>query len=275
MPSVFKVTVVQYWVKNAWIGLDGKPCPEGTPGARFVKARKVPKGTPGAKKVKKKSGKWYGRPQSGAKPVPLSTNKVAAQQQLADLVKKAELGRAGIADPFEEHRKQPLAEHLADYRLELQGRGNEPEYVRLVSFRLDALLTGCGFKFMADLSASRVLTWPADLRAKGAPRAPLPAGKDLFTLTETAALLGVTVPSLSDAVRRHRLKLVEEVIDKRKRRMLPRAAVEALQDRRAQGASVQTTNYYLSHLKSFCRWLVKDRRMDDSTRTSTPCGTPT
>src|SRR4051794_26490132 len=120
MSSVFKVTVIQYWLHDCWIGPDGRPCDKGAPSARFVKARKVPKGTPGAKKVKKKSGKWYGRPPGSSKAVPLSTNKVAAQQLLADLVKKAEFGRAGISDPFEEHRRRPLAEHLTDYRCELE-----------------------------------------------------------------------------------------------------------------------------------------------------------
>jgi hypothetical protein len=112
MPSVFKVTIVQYWLRDCWIGPDGQPCDKGTPEARFVKSRKVPKGTPGAKKVKKKSTRFYGRPTGSAKPVPLSANKVAAQQLLADLVKKAELGRAGISDPFEAHRQRPLTEHL-------------------------------------------------------------------------------------------------------------------------------------------------------------------
>ena len=79
MASVFKVTIVQYWLRNAWIGPDGMPCAEDAPAARFVKARKVPKGTPGARKVKKKSGKWYGRVPSSTKPVPLSANKVAAR----------------------------------------------------------------------------------------------------------------------------------------------------------------------------------------------------
>ena len=59
--SLFKVTVVQYWLHDCWVGPDGRPCGKETPGARFVRARKVPKGTPGAKKVKKKSTKWYGR----------------------------------------------------------------------------------------------------------------------------------------------------------------------------------------------------------------------
>src|SRR5258705_500693 len=61
MPSVFKVTVIQHWLHDAWFGPDGNPCAEGTPGARFVKKRKVPAGTPGARKGKKKAGKGDGR----------------------------------------------------------------------------------------------------------------------------------------------------------------------------------------------------------------------
>src|SRR5262245_33178754 len=122
--SLFKVTVVQHWLHDCWIDTDGRPCDKGTPGARFVKSRKVPAGTPGARKVKKKSGKWYGRLPGSTRPVPLSANKVAAQQLLAEMVKKAELGRAGLGDPFEDHRKRPLAEHLADFKGALVARGN-------------------------------------------------------------------------------------------------------------------------------------------------------
>jgi hypothetical protein len=55
--SLFKVTIVQYWLYDCWVGPGGKVCAKDTPGARFVRSRKVPKGTPGAKKVKKKSSK--------------------------------------------------------------------------------------------------------------------------------------------------------------------------------------------------------------------------
>jgi hypothetical protein len=44
--------------------------------------------------------------------VPLSANKVAAGQMYAELVKRAELRKFEIGDPFEEHRKRPLADHL-------------------------------------------------------------------------------------------------------------------------------------------------------------------
>src|SRR6266542_4049985 len=129
MASVFKITVVQYWLRNVWIGPDGAPCPKDTPGAKFIQSRKVKAGTLGAVKVKKKSGRWYGRPAGRtSKPVSLSTNKTAAQQLLADLVKKAEFARAGLMDPkFEEHARRPLAEHLADFRRELQARDRSPE----------------------------------------------------------------------------------------------------------------------------------------------------
>jgi hypothetical protein len=102
--SLFKVTVVQHWLHDCWIGPQGRPCATDTPGARFVRSRRMPAGTPGAVKVTKKSKKWYGRVPGSPKAVPLSANKVAAQQLLAEMVRKAELRRAGIGDPFEAHR---------------------------------------------------------------------------------------------------------------------------------------------------------------------------
>jgi hypothetical protein len=99
MAGVFKVTVVQYWLYDAHVGPDGRPCDKDAPGARFVKSRKVPKDTPGAVKVTKKSSKWYGRLPGSTKPIPLSTNKVAALQILAAKTTKAGLAEAGIVDP--------------------------------------------------------------------------------------------------------------------------------------------------------------------------------
>src|SRR5262249_2374822 len=121
--SLFKVTVVQYWLRDCWVGPDGRPCDKGAPGARFVRARSGPEGRPGAVRVKKRSAKWYGRAPGSTKAVPLSANKAAAQQLLAALVKKAELGRAGISDPFEAHRNRPLSEHLEDYYRYLLAKG--------------------------------------------------------------------------------------------------------------------------------------------------------
>src|SRR5262249_26526376 len=125
--NLFKVHITQYWLQNAWINAEGKPCPEGTAGAKFVKSRKMPAGPAGAKKGQKKSKKWSGRVPGNRRPVALSENRVAAQEMLAALVKKAERGRVGIVDPFEEPRKRPLAEPLSDYRRKkLEAKGNTP-----------------------------------------------------------------------------------------------------------------------------------------------------
>jgi hypothetical protein len=61
------------------------------------------------------SAKWYGEDTDAAgveQCMPLSTDKTAAGLMLAELVRKAELGKANCVDPFEEHHRRPLAEHL-------------------------------------------------------------------------------------------------------------------------------------------------------------------
>src|SRR5439155_6353776 len=175
-----------------------------------------------------KATKWWGKYKDHndkERRVPLYADKETSRAELAELVRKAARAKAGYLDPrFDEHLRRPLAEHLADYRRDLEDRNNDPRYVRLVHSRLTALLDGCGFRLMADLDANRVMNWLADLRRKGEPRAPLPEGKDLFTMKEV--LLVITLPSVSDAIERHRI----EVIHQKKRRLLPRAAVEMLQD---------------------------------------------
>src|SRR5262249_33597846 len=157
----------------------------------------------------------------------------------------AGLGRVGLRDPYEEPHKRPLGEHLDDFHRELSARGNAPRYVELVVSRLRSLLDGCGFCLIADLSASRAADWLANLRRQGKPRVELPTGAEEFTPREVAKLLGIRPLSVGTAVRWLRL----EATGHGKARRFPRATVLALQDRCARGASVQTSNDYLSALK--------------------------
>ena len=232
----------------------------GAPGARFVKARKVKAGTPGAVKVNKKSSKWYGRAPGSSKAVPLSRNKVAAQQLLAELVRKAELGRVGLGDPFEDHRKRPLTEHLADFKADLMAKGNTPKQVQIKIGRIRRLIARCQFVFMADLSASRVQQYLAELREQGRPMPSLDPTKEWFTRDELARAVGVKPTTVCTLVRRHGL----EAAGKGKARRFPQATVLALQKRLGRGTGIQTMNYYLREIKAFCRWLVKDRRMAEN-----------
>jgi integrase/recombinase XerC len=203
---------------------------------------------------------WYGRVPGAAKPVPLCAIKTAAEMMLAEMVRKAAFARAGVTDPFEEHRRRPLSEHLDDFHRELNARGNAPRYVELVISRLRSLMAGCRFVFIADLSASRAMDWLAQLRKNVRPRVDLPVGQEWFTPKQAATLLEIKIGSVATAVRRH--GLAAEGAGKARR--FPRETVEALQERFAKGASIQTTNDYLSALKSFGRWLVKDKRTGDN-----------
>ncbi|MCI0460338.1 MAG: helix-turn-helix domain-containing protein [Gemmataceae bacterium] len=239
---------------------------ETVPAVRFrgsdgktITAPVTTKGKNAGKSCRVVSPTWYGWVNSAA--VPLCTNKTAAEIMLADLVRKAENAEVGIRDPFEQHQKRPLTEHLADYRRELEARGNAPRYISLVSSRLADLLSGCGFVFIPDLSASRVSDWLASLHDRpGRPAAELPPDQHLFTRAEVARLLGIKPDSVPPLVRRHRLAAEGQG----KKRRFPRDTVEALQALQSQGVSVETTNQYLTHLKSFCAWLVKDRRTGEN-----------
>jgi len=205
---------------------------------------------------------WYGHvpdPDAprGRRRVPLCIGKSESEHKLSDLIRQAERVEVHIDDQYTQHRQRPLREHVEDYRLELEARGNEPRYVRLVVSRLNALCDGCGFASTADLSASRVMVWLANLRRPKAPAEPLPE-LEAFTRGEAAAALGLNVEAFRDAVLRHRLPAT----GKGPARRFPRATVEAVQRLTFQGHSVRTTNYYLSHFKSFCRWLLQQKRLD-------------
>ena len=113
------------------------------------------------------AAKWYGQyadADGALQRVPLSENKTVAQQMLNDLVRKAELGKVGIVDPFEQHHRRPLAEHLNDWEADLKAKGNGAEHVALTLARARRVVDGCGFAFICDLSASAVQGLLARLR---------------------------------------------------------------------------------------------------------------
>jgi integrase/recombinase XerC len=225
-----------------------------------AEGRQVPKGTPGARKVQEKSAKWYGRAPGAASPVPLCENKAAAQIMLSELVRKAGLATVGISDPYEQHRKRPLLDHLADFKAALLAKGVTPRQAGAVASLARRVLAGCGFVFMGDLSASHTMAYLATLRESGRAMPPLDPDKKSFTRDELAAALGVRPHAVRGLVRRHGLSAT----GKGKGRRFPRETAEALREHLARGASVQTVNGYLQAIKQFCRWMVKDRRMGES-----------
>jgi integrase len=202
--------------------------------------------------------------------MPLCPDLGRSKQLLNKLLGDAAMHKHGLTDRYDAHHKRPLAEHVVDYCRELEARNNAPRYVADVIARLEKLIDGCCFQFIPDLSASAVMDWLADLRRKGRPCVELEPGKEWFTAQEIAALLGIKPASVRTAIRRLRLAAVGQG----KARRFPRSTVETLRDRLPEGASVATSNQYLSHLKSFCRWLVKDGRTGDNPLTYLEAGNP-
>ena len=110
---------------------------------------------------------WYGQFKDAdgiRQRVPLCENKAASETMLAELIRAAGMGRAGFRDPFAEHRKRPLAEHLGDWEASLRANGRGDDYLSLKLGRVRAILDGCKFTFTADLSADRLELFLAKLR---------------------------------------------------------------------------------------------------------------
>ena len=129
--------------------------------------RRVPKDAPGARPVRERSRKWYGefRDAEGiARRVPLATDKAAARAMLNEIVRKAERKQAGLHDPFEEHEKRPLSDHLRDYRVHLQSKGDTEKHIDQTIRRIKLLLDGCGFRRLSDIEVTRIAAWLAEQR---------------------------------------------------------------------------------------------------------------
>jgi integrase len=241
MANVFKKQIVRY------LDADG---------------RQVTKDTPGACRVEGLSSKYYGRVPGKPNPVPLCSNKAAAEMMLRRLCHKADMASVGLRDPYEEHRSVLLTEHLDDFEADLRAKpGRTEKQVRQVASRARKVIKGCGFFLIADLSADRVQSWLADLRDAGRDLPPLPLGQMIFTRAEPAAALRVKPHNATALVRRHQL----EATGQGRARRYPLASVEALRGRLRRGRSAQTSNFYLQAIKQFCRWMMKHRRMGDNT----------
>jgi integrase len=228
---------------------------------RTPDGQRVTKDTPGTVRSVKVSKVWYGRYTDGAgvrHQVKLSESKTISRRMLAKIAGDAQLAGVGIADPFGPHRARPLDEHLDDYQRFLLAKGDTEEHVAKSCSRIRATLDGCHFKKLDDLAAAPVVEFIASLRqTPGRPRVPLDPAQEWYTKAEMVAVLDIHPASVSRLLRRDGLTGQGEG----KARRYPRATVEALQERLCEGTGVTTCNHYLGAIKSFARWLARERRI--------------
>jgi integrase len=217
----------------------------------------VTKDTPGAVRTVEVSKKWYGRYTDGAgrsHRVPLSESKGTARRMLAKLAGDSQLAGVGITDPFAEHRARPLLEHLEDFRSYLAAKGNVPEHVAKTEAQCRAVLEGCKFVHFEDVQPSAVVEFLAKLRRGDGSGAEV--RKEWYTVEDLAGLLGISGASVRRMARRGQLAGEGKGQEQR----YHREVVKPLLERRGQGVGAQTSNHYLAAIKSFSKWLVKDRR---------------
>ena len=150
----------------------------GSPAHVDEKGRACRRRLPGARRIRERSRKWYGefRDVEGvARRIPLATDKAASQAMLNEIVRKVERKQAGLYDPYEEHGKRPLSDHLQDYRVYLRSKGDTEKHIDQTIRRIRALFDGCGFRRLADLDATRVAAWLAEQRKRANGSRPRPA----------------------------------------------------------------------------------------------------
>ena len=233
------------------------------PDGKTITAPITTKGKNAGKLCRVASPTWYGKVKGI--PTALCTNKTAAEQMLAQLVREAEQLKAlGLSEHVIEATKKPLAEHLVDWEQSLQAdiaTGNtKAKHVRETVRNARRMIEGCGFVFSSEISESEVKIFLATLRQFGRQVAPFDPTKEWYTRTELATLLRIKPPAVTSLVNRHRLAGEGNG----KKRLFPKATAEALHLLRAHGRSIKTTNLYLASVKQFTAWLVREKRMSDN-----------
>jgi excisionase family DNA binding protein len=212
-----------------------------------------------------KTSKWYGRYVDGAgrlQRVPLSESKDTARRMLAKLAGDAQLASVGIVDPFAEHRRRLLVDHLEDFGRYLRDKGNTADHVSKTVSRCRAVIEGCKFLYSDDLQPSAVVAFVAGLRDKDR-RPELPPGLEFFTFREAAEILGVRVDSVWRMIKRGQLQCRGPKQEGGRRRRFLRADLEeCLAGGRChlRAPGIATSNHYLTAIKQFSKWLVFDRR---------------
>ena len=113
---------------------------------------------------------YYGnvpQPGGGRKAVPLCPDLSRSKTMLNRLLSEAAMARVGLGDPYADHRKKPLAEHLDDWEADLLARKRTGKHAALSANRARRVAEACKFRMLGDLSASAVQAHIGEMSADG------------------------------------------------------------------------------------------------------------
>ncbi|MGL4514415.1 MAG: tyrosine-type recombinase/integrase [Lacipirellulaceae bacterium] len=115
----------------------------------------------------KSKKKWYGEytdPSGRRHRKQLAVDKASSLATLTELTYRAERKASGLYDPFEEHAKRPLVEHLTAYRDHCLAKGGTKKHVRLLVVRLEGVASECRLQRLADIDGPKIAAWLAKQR---------------------------------------------------------------------------------------------------------------
>ena len=121
-------------------------------------------------RIKKFSKSWYIEykdAQGVTKRVPGYPDKRSTEQLAAQLEREAARGEVGLIDTKAPHRKKPLKEHLADYRLSLETKDDDPKHLQQTERAILKVLDSAGALVIGDLSRDRLESTLARIRLDG------------------------------------------------------------------------------------------------------------
>jgi len=94
-------------------------------------------------------------------------DKKASAAKEIEIVRRIERGEAGLIDREDEHRKTPLNDHLLDFGMYLEGKGNTTDHVEKTVARCRRIFRQIGAGIIPDVTSSRVEAALAELRRDG------------------------------------------------------------------------------------------------------------
>ena len=100
-----------------------------------------------------------------------TSDKQVAQKKLQDIIREAELERAGLIAPKTQRisAERPMSEHLEDFLTDLKVMGRSAVYMRQINKRNTRLFEECKWSFAKDITSDQFTAWRAkqgDLSAK-------------------------------------------------------------------------------------------------------------
>jgi integrase len=81
------------------------------------------------------------------------------QQLAARIEREVTLGKEGLVDPYAEHTRRPLSEHLADYLEFQRTRGRDDKYRYNLERRIQKVLSELAWTHFNDISAAEFESW--------------------------------------------------------------------------------------------------------------------